>query len=308
MKPSILITGSEGLVGSALRQALSLRNESIVNLDLRAPSLRGQGDVRDKDSVLAATADCRGVVHLAAVSRVILGERDHSLCEATNIGGTRNVLDAAARSPARPWVIFASSREVNGAPSTLPATEDAPPAPVNIYGRTKVEGERLVAAARSSGVRAATIRLSNVYGSTTDHATRVLPAFARAAVLGDSLRVDGSSHTFDFTHIDDTVRGIVSLIDLLDRDAGAPPPIHFLTCTPTTLRELADTCIEVAGSYSRWVEAPSRSYDVSHFYGDPARAHALLGWTPRVMLREGIARLISDFRNELLTPFARTMP
>jgi len=308
MKPNILITGSEGLVGSALRRVLLHRSESITGLDLHASLPRSRGDVRELGDVSAATTGCRGIVHLAAVSRVILGERDPALCESTNIEGTRNVLTAAAQAPSRPWVIFASSREVYGAPAALPATEDSPLKPINTYGRTKVEGERLVSEARSVGIRAATVRLSNVYGSVADHATRVVPAFARAAVVGDALRVEGSSHTFDFTHVDDTVRGLVSLIDLLDAEGQPPPPIHLLTGIPTTLGQLADTCISLAGSRSHWSEAPSRSFDVSRFYGDPSRAHAVLGWSPRVPLRDGLGRLIADFREELLTPLARSMP
>src|SRR5262245_43535210 len=98
MDRGILITGSEGLVGSALRRRLAMRGDSVVGLDLRAPSNGGRGDVRDASDVHGAMAMCRGVVHLAAVSRVILGERDPALCKATNIGGTRNVLDAAEAS------------------------------------------------------------------------------------------------------------------------------------------------------------------------------------------------------------------
>ena len=306
MRSNILITGAEGLVGSALRQSLSLRGDAPVNLDLRAPSARGRGDVRRADDVKTALAGCRGVVHLAAVSRVIWGERDPALCTATNVGGTRNVLDAARASITRPWVIFASSREVYGAPIQLPATEDCPLNPMNIYGRTKVEGERLVEEARAAGLRAATVRLSNVYGSIGDHATRVVPAFARAAVRGEPLQIEGSSHTFDFTHIDDTVRGLVSLIDLLDGGGPPPPSIHFLTGQPTSLAALAETCIHLAGSRSVRCEAPSRSFDVSHFYGDFGRARALLGWSPQVALADGVARLIHDFRAELQPAAAST--
>lgn len=304
----ILITGSEGLVGYALCRALEARGEAVAEFDLRAARPQGRGDVRNRDEVAAVAVGCRGIVHLAAVSRVILGERDPALCEATNIGGTGNVLSVAARSSPRPFVIFASSREVYGAAASLPAREDSPLRPVNIYGRTKVEGERLVNAARAGGVRAVTIRLSNVYGSARDHTTRVVPAFARAAVLGEPLRVEGSTHTFDFTHVDDTVRGILALIDVLDAGAEAPPPIHFLTGRATTLGALADKCIELAASPSPRLEAPARAFDVSHFYGDPARARALLDWSPLVTLHDGVARLISAFRSELFASRARTMP
>ena len=209
----ILITGSEGLVGSALRMALEARGAHVTGLDLRG-SEGEEGDVRDAGRVRDAADGCHGIVHLAAVSRVVWGEREPETCREVNVGGLRNVIAAAsagrAESSRRPWVVFASSREVYGQPGRLPVTEDAPLRPINVYGRSKVEGERLVEAARDEGLRAAIVRLSNVYGSTRDHPDRVVPAFARGAVTGSALRVEGADHTFDFTHIDDTTRGISS--------------------------------------------------------------------------------------------------
>ena len=166
-----------------------------------------------------------------------------------------------------------------------------------MYGRSKVEGERLVDQARERGQRAATVRLSNVYGSARDHADRVVPAFARAAVSGNTIRMEGAECTFDFTYIDDTARGMVAVIDLLEI-GETPPPIHLLTGTPTTLHDLATLAIDVAGGTSPVVEAPPRSFDVSRFHGDPSRARELLGWEPRVVLRKGLERLVRDLRAE----------
>ena len=261
MSNPVLVTGSEGLVGGALRESLEGRGHEIVGLDLRGTGGE-HGDVRDPGRVREAVAGCRGVVHLAAVSRVIWAERAPDDCRSTNVGGLRRVLEAAFEQPAPPWVVFASSREVYGRLRCLPATEDAPLSPVNVYGRSKIEGERLVEEARACGLRAATVRLSNVYGSVLDHADRVVPAFARAAVEGSAIRVDGAECSFDFTHIDDTVRGMVAAMDRLE--AGETlPPIHLLTGTPTTLRDLAAMATALAGKRVPVVEASPRPFDVS---------------------------------------------
>ncbi|HEY5924405.1 MAG TPA: NAD(P)-dependent oxidoreductase [Kofleriaceae bacterium] len=301
MPGTILITGSEGLVGTGLDELLTQRGERVVPFDLRASK---RGDICDADALAKAVRGCRGIVHLAAVSRVVWGQREPALCWRTNAEGTRNVLDAAAASPDRPWVIYASSREVYGQPDELPVREHAPLRPVNIYGRSKAAGEEWVDVARSAGVRASVVRLSNVYGTTSDHADRVVPAFAAAAARGESLRVEGSANTFDFTHLDDTVRGLASLIELLDVEAP-PPPIHFVTGRPTTLGELARAAVSIAGSRSPLVEAPPRSFDVARFWGDPRRAEQLLGWRARVTLEQGLTRLIEDFAAE--TRFADSL-
>lgn len=275
---TILITGSRGLIGSALSRVIPSRG-----FDLRATGDE-RGDVRDAARVAEAVAGCRGVVHLAAVSRVITGERDPDLCRATNIGGLENVIAAIEAQPQPPWLVFASSREVYGEAS-LPAAEDAPLAPLNVYGETKVRGEQLVAAART---RTAILRLSNVYGGLADHEDRVVPAFVRGALANRPLRVDGADHLFDFTYLDDTIAGITAAIDRIDQQL---PPIHLLTGRGTTLGELAALAIELAGGGSI-VAGPPRTFDVSRFVGDPSRAAQLLGWTAHTQLRDGIAAMI----------------
>jgi UDP-glucose 4-epimerase len=230
MSYRILITGSEGLVGTSLRAGLKASGVDVVGLDVLGAA--GEwGDVRNLETLRAAIAGCAGVVHLAAISRVVWAERDPDECWRTNVGGLRNVIEAAELEPRPPWVLFASSREVYGQPDRLPATEDTPLRPVNIYGRSKVEGERLLQAAHGRGLRTAVVRLSNVYGTTRDHADRVVPAFARTAAFGHPLRVDGPDHTFDFTHIDDTCRGLQRLTELLQSEHDAPPPVHLLTAS-----------------------------------------------------------------------------
>jgi nucleoside-diphosphate-sugar epimerase len=297
MTQRILITGSSGLVGKALRLALEPQGFAVHGFDLLGTGPE-QGDVHDAAQVLAALDHCDGIIHLAAVSRVVWGERDPALCWRTNVDGLQNVLDAALARANPPWLIFASRREIYGQPVVLPATEDTPLRPVNIYGRSKLAGETLISDARVKGMRAMTIRLSNVYGRASDHHDRVVPAFARAAIRGESLRVDGAGHTFDFTHIDDTVRGIVALVRHLAHGNAAPLPVHFLTGQPTTLGQLATLAIKLAATAATTTEAPPRSFDVARFFGSPQRAYDLLGWVPQVSLCDGLAQLIHEIRNE----------
>lgn len=291
MAKQILVTGSEGLIGSALRARANAEGFLTRRFDL----LEEGCDVRDREAVVRAAQGCSGIVHLAAVSRVIWGEREPERCWQTNVEGTRNVLLAAQQSGLRPWVIFASSREVYGTVDRLPANEDTPLRPCNVYGRSKLAAEHLCWEARAEGVRTAILRLSNVYGSTRDHADRVVPCFARQAALGEALRIEGCDNVFDFTHVDDTTAGVSALIHLLLSDAPAPPPIHLLTGRPTSLRQLAEHACREGGGRSPFVEAPSRAFDVARFYGDPQRAHELLGWRPRIRIEDGVAQLVRDF-------------
>jgi UDP-glucose 4-epimerase len=228
---------------------------------------------------------------------VLWGEQNPELCWMTNVEGIRNTLEFSNETASSPWVIFASSREVYGQPDRLPVSEDCPLRPVNIYGRSKLAGEQLVEEAQRDGIRACTIRLSNVFGSIADHSDRVVPAFARAAALGHELRVDGAEHMFDFTHVDDVARGIVALTELLASDCSVPPPIHFVSGISTTLAELAQLSIRIAQSGATIRQAIPRDFDVARFVGDPTRASCLLHWRSQLDLEKGLAAMIQAFRD-----------
>lgn len=296
----ILVTGSEGVIGTSLSRALSASGFAVRCCDIRYPVGHAERvNILDLHALTSIARNCVGIVHLAAVSRVVWGERNPGLCWRTNAEGTQNVLRAALEQENPPWVIFASSREVYGQAVQLPASEDSLLKPVNIYGRAKVAAEHAVGEAREVGLRTAILRLSNVYGSITDHPDRVVPAFARGAALGIPLRVDGSGHTFDFTHLDDAVRGIVAVIEALEAGESRLPPIHLVTGWPTTLGQLAKLANAAGGNRSEIVEAPPRSFDVSHFYGNPARAKELLDWSASVPIEDGIRQLVEAFAAEI---------
>ncbi len=286
----IAVTGARGLVGTALCSRLRRSGFGVHEIDLRHP--QRPTDTRLAADVTDVIAICDGVIHLAAVSRVAAAECDPASCWATNVEGTQTVLQAAMRSSRRPWLVFASSREVYGQPCHLPVAETDPIAPLNVYGRAKVIGEAAVA---NADLRTAIVRLSNVYGSIDDHVDRVVPAFVRAATSGAPLRVEGAAHAFDFTHVDDVVDGLLRIVAAL-ADGERLPPIHLVTGQSTTLGALATLAIELAGSNSVAAEAPPRTFDVSSFVGDGTRAHRLLGWKPLVSLRQGLRRLVDETR------------
>ena len=292
----VLVTGAAGLIGRAITPLLRAAGAIVIPFDLKSDPRR---DVTDAAAMQDALRGVDGIIHLAAVSRVVSGERDPDLCRRTNIEATSTLLRLALASPRVPWFIQASSREVYGQQRSLPVQEDVPLSPCNVYAHSKVEGERLTSEARARGMRTAIVRLSNVFGDAEDHVDRVVPAFARAAALGSAVRVDGSDCTFDFTHVSDAADGVRRVAHLLHGGERALPPIHFVTGRQTSLGALATLAIQ-AGATARQ-EAPVRSFDVQRFCGDPTRAEALLGWRANTTLERGFAGLIADFRARTAT-------
>jgi UDP-glucose 4-epimerase len=298
----ILLTGCEGLIGSALKVALLNQGIYVQGFDQKLHRAHPDyGDILDLTRLGQVVTNCDGIIHLAAVSRVIWGEKDPDLCWKTNFGGTQNVLERASKSPKHPWVLYASSREVYGNQDVLPVKENAELNPVNIYGRSKASAEEITLKERSNGLNTAIVRFSNVYGSINDHRDRVIPAFCLAASTGQALRVDGSENTFDFTHVKDVVAGLLKIIEKLTQGEQNLTPFHFTTGRATSLREAAKIANMAGGNKSKIIEAPSRSFDVSNFCGDATQTMSLLNWQPTISLEEGISQLLFNFSKDFDT-------
>jgi nucleoside-diphosphate-sugar epimerase len=288
----ILLTGSSGLVGRNLSRTLISRGVVLRHFDVARSPLE---NVRSAVSSRRAVAGVDGIVHLAAVSRVITAEKDPPLCHAVNIDGLRTLLAAAVESANKPWFLFVSSREVYGNSQQFPVGEDAPYAPRNHYARSKVFGEQLTYEAREQGVCANIARLSTVYGDLVDYPDRVIPAFCIAAARGAELRVQGADVILDAVHVRDAAEGLARLVS---RTAGGDrlPPIHFVSGRGTTLREMAAIAVAAAESRSAVVESAPREFGVRAFIGDPTRAGHILEWTALTPLRDGIRDLVQGFR------------
>lgn len=285
----ILVTGSAGVIGRALVAALQADGVEVRGYDTAAC---GEQDVRDVGALRDAASGCRGIVHLAAVSRVAWAEEDPARCQAINVDGTTNAVDAASSCGA--WLLFASSREVYGEPRADRIDEGFPRAPINVYGRSKADGEAAIEAARAHGLRAGVVRLTNVYGAPRDHPERVIPTFVRRARAGEPLRVDGADRTFDFVHLDDVIDALRRYIAALDRGDAPPGPFNIATGEGTSLGALARAVAAAAGRDAAVVERSSGAHEVDRFVGDVARAHSALGWAPRCSLHEGLGRLVAS--------------
>lgn len=297
----ILITGSKGLIGSALKHALKMLNITVRELDNRAAIEEAEyGDILDEKSLFSAVETVDGIIHLAAVSRVIDGEKRPKFCWTTNVEGTRNVVNAAFESKKKPWVLYASSREVYGQQNDFPVKESAHLTPMNIYGESKLEAEKIIQQAAQKGLTTSIVRFSNVFGSVHDHSDRVIPAFCRAAVEGNDIRRDGKDNLFDFTYLEDVIQGLLSLISLISQKNNSLPTVHLTTGIPISLGQIAIIAQEASHYPVNIIEGVSRSFDVSKFWGDVTLAKKLLNWKACVSIEEGMYRLINQYRVSLL--------
>lgn len=296
------MTGGNGFIGSHLSDRLVQMGEDVTLLDLKySANTQGldctkvRGDVRDYQTLRQAVSGKDAVFHLAAVSRVAVGQQDPYTCWQTNQGGTVNVLEACRRTESKPLLFYASSREVYGEPKYLPVNEKHPKAPVSVYGMTKLCAERACESyAGSDGhdgsVHHVTFRFSNVYGSERDLPERVIPKFMGQALRGEDLILYGGDQVLDFTFIADTVSGIVKAY-LASLDAGRDivgDEFHFVTGRGVSVFALAQMIVDLVGSSSEVIRASPNAFEVRRFIGDPAKSSRTLGFEPKVPLEEGL--------------------
>lgn len=285
----VLVTGAAGAVGSVLVPALEAAGFDAFRLDR---AIDPSHELVGGKALHSAVRGCEGVVHLAACARVGVAERNPETAQRDNVAATAAVLGAIFASNPRPWLVFASSREVYGDTVGGPVPEASPVRPRNVYGATKAAAEVLVLAARERGIRATILRLSNVYGSSADHVDRLVPALVEAAVSRTPLAVRGPARTVDLVHARDVADAIVAACRAFDRGDFGPAIVNVCSGTETPLGVLAARVVALSGSTSPTTNELALPHEVDRFVGDNSLARIGLGWTPKVNLDAGLRELI----------------
>jgi UDP-glucose 4-epimerase len=285
----VVVTGGAGFIGSHLVDALLERTgDSVVVLDnLRRgrmshlaahcgnPRFRFvSGDVRDPALLAEAFRDSEIVYHLAAQANVMGAVSEPRYTFESNVVGTFNVLDAAVQCGVR-RVVFTSSREAYGEPSSVPVSEDAALTAKNTYGASKVAAEAYCRTfANVFGIEAVILRFANVYGPRD--ADRIIPKWIDDALQGRALEVHSGRQVIDFVWVGVAVE---ALLRAQTADA-AEFPVNVGSGVGTPIGELAARILEVTDSRSRMLVTPERGAEVRRFIADVSRLRRHLGIEP----------------------------
>jgi dihydroflavonol-4-reductase len=261
----VAVTGASGFIGRHLVEHLAARGTTVVGV--RRPFEPG--------SLLEMLRGADAVVHLAGVVSA-LKERDYI---SANVDGTRAVADAA-RSLGLPLINISSLAAAGPAPPRAPRSEDDPPAPINAYGRSKLEGERAIA--RLDGLRWTTLRPGVVYGPR-DRA--LLPLF-RVAAAGIMPLVGRTDAAYSFIHVHDLVRAIAAAID----HPAVGDTIFAGHPHPVTTREILEGVRAAAGARAAIIPIPMALTHAAAFAGDLA---GMLRGRPAVINSRRYAELAS---------------
>lgn len=201
-------------------------------------------------------------------------------------------------------IVFASTRQIYGKPQHLPVTEQHLVRPTDVNGINKAAGENYHLVYNNVfGVRACSLRLTNVYGprQLLRHDRQGFIAwFIRLALEGREIQIFGDgSQVRDLVYVDDAVDAFLraATADALNGDA-----VNVSGDEHVSHRDLVTLLIALAGSGSyRLVEWPpeKKAIDIGSFYADSTRFRNAVGWTPQVTLRDGLARTLAYYREHI---------
>ena len=314
MSAHILVTGGAGFIGSHLTRRLLDRSDRVTILDdfndfydparkrahvARLADSDGfsvvEGDIRDADLVDQLFRDHQfdAVVHLAARAGVRPSLKEPILYEDTNCIGTLRLLEAA-RHNGPDTFIFGSSSSVYGINQKVPfAEDDEVNQPISPYATTKRAGELLCYNYHHLyGLRTACLRFFTVYGPS-QRPEMAIHKFTNLIAKGEPITMygDGSSRR-DYTYVDDIIDGVVASLDLA-------PQFEILNlggAETTSLADLVKWIGEELAVTPKIEYLPDQPGDVPITFADVSKAQRLLGYSPKVSIREGIRRFVAWYR------------
>ena len=309
----IVVTGSEGYIGSAVVKSLAedfRSNALITALDLKAKNARVgdltrsvSGDVSDAESWRQAfSGGVDVVVHLAAIPNPATCHADPMRALRTNISGTEVALRESSRYNL--LFIFVSSQTVYGGSRKGLAKENSPVAPRDLYSLTKLTGEYMVKSYHDSGfLRGVILRVSSVYGVGTRANLNQIPGKMVAdCVKRGEITLLSSENVYkpggqvvDLIHIRDVVNAIRLAIKKGNKVGGECLNISSGKGFPVaTVGRLVARAAIRKGLVKRVVfrHAYRSTTLIPRLVLSNSKSKRLLNWNPKIPLREGIEELL----------------
>jgi dTDP-glucose 4,6-dehydratase len=212
--------------------------------------------------------------------------------------GTENCLEIAAKYGA--GFLHASTSECYGDPLVHPQTEEYwgnvnPVGPRSVYDEAKRYAEALVMAYnRSRGVNTHLVRIFNTYGPRLHPSDgRVIANFMMQALRGEPLTVYGDGgQTRSFCYVDDLIEGILRL-----SRSDEHMPVNIGNPDEFTILECAQAVLEATASKSELQFEALPEDDPTRRCPDISKARTLLGWEPKITLKEGLAKCLPFFKS-----------
>ncbi len=308
----ILVTGAAGFLGSHLTDALLAEGNTVIGVDnLATGNTANVHHLSSEPRFSLLEADITKPFDAGHVDYVFNFASPASPVDYTRLGvetllvgsaGTINTLEIARRYGA--GYLHASTSECYGDPEVHPQVETYwgnvnPIGPRSVYDEAKRFSEAAVMAYhRYYGVRTHLVRIFNTYGPRLQaNDGRVISNLMMQALRGEPLTIYGDgSQTRSFCYVSDLIEGIVRL-----SKSDEATPVNIGNPEEWTILECAQEVLAVTGANVEIRFQPLPQDDPLRRRPDITKARSLLGWEPKIKLRDGLERSLAYFRTALTT-------
>jgi UDP-glucose 4-epimerase len=313
-----LITGGLGFIGSTLARRLVELGAQVTLVDSLIPAYGGNlfniagiedkvkvniSDVRDEHSMKYLVQGQDYLFNLAGQTSHLDSMHDPYTDLEINCRAQLSILEACRKYNPDIKIVFASTRQIYGQPDYLPVDERHLLRPVDVNGINKMAGEWYhILYNNVYDIRACALRLTNTYGPrmrVKDARQTFLGLWVRLLVEGKPFEVWDGQQLRDFTYVDDAVEAFL----LAATSEAANGKVYNLGGDGViSLKELADLLIEVngGGEYMMRSFPPDRKrIDIGDYYADYSLIRSVLGWEPKVPLRDGLASTLAFYLEHL---------
>jgi UDP-glucose 4-epimerase len=315
----VLITGGLGFIGSNLARQLVDLGADVMLVDSLIPDYGGNlfnidgivdrvhvniADIRQQSTMNFLVRDRAVVFNLAGQVSHIDSMRDPYTDLEINCRSQLTILEACRYYNPGVKVVFAGTRQVYGRPDSLPVSEAHLVRPTDVNGINKAAGEYYHLVYNNVfGVRACSLRLTNVYGprQLIKHNRQGFIAwFIRQAIENQTISIFGDgSQLRDFVYVDDAAD---AFLRAGANDACNGEVFNVGGDEPFDHRTLTTMLVDVAGTgriqYVDW-PAEKKAIDIGSFYADSTKFKTMTGWSPTVTMRDGLARTVAFYRQHL---------
>jgi dTDP-glucose 4,6-dehydratase len=312
LKKKILVTGSDGFIGSNLVEHLlgegySVRAFVFYNsfnswgwLDTLPEKVKKTldvfaGDIRDPHGVKKAMQGCDAVMHLAALIGIPYSYHSPDTYIDTNVKGTLNILQAA-RELGLSRVIHTSTSEVYGTARFVPITEEHPLQGQSPYSASKIGADQLAMSFYCSfGTPVTIIRPFNTYGPRQS-ARAVIPTIITQIANGArTIKLGSLNPTRDLSFVNDTARAYAAA---LEAPKSVGEVLNLGSNFEISIGDLAQLIAELMNSKIKIKSESKRirplKSEVERLWSDNSKARKLLGWNPVYGGTNGLKKGLSE--------------
>lgn len=296
-----IVTGGAGFVGSHIVKKLTQQNHEVVIFDnLNTGKLSNlenikdisflNGDIRNYEFLEKSCKNVDGIFHQAALASVPDSFKKPEEYNQVNVEGTENIFKIGKKFDIK--IVYASSSSIYGNPIMLPIKESHPRNPLNPYGQTKVDDEKLAEKYTEQGVKITGLRYFNIFGENQSMTyAGVITKFLDDVKKGKDPKIFGDGTQLrDFIYVGDIVDANLKIMESNINEIF----LNVGTGKTTSINELAKMIIEILDLDVKPVYVEALEGDVKSSQADISLITKTISWEPKVKLKDWLRQHLKN--------------